>query len=87
MSPLQYFDEDGSGSISYDEFLVGVRGELNPRRKALVDLVCPPSPSLCDYAVSMFPFVCVCVCVFPAFAENMIAPAFLPPCVFSYVPA
>lgn len=36
---VQYFDNDGSGTIDYDEFLVGVRGELNERRKALVQLV------------------------------------------------
>jgi hypothetical protein len=35
----QFFDEDGSGSLSFDEFLVGVRGELNESRKALVGLV------------------------------------------------
>jgi hypothetical protein len=35
---FQYFDNDGSGTIDYDEFLVGVRGELNERRKALVQL-------------------------------------------------
>ena len=29
-------DRDDSGSITYDEFLVGIRGVLNPRRKALV---------------------------------------------------
>ena len=41
LRPPQYFDSDGDGSMSYDEFLVGVRGELNERRKALVDLVTP----------------------------------------------
>jgi Ca2+-binding EF-hand superfamily protein len=30
------FDKDKSGSISYDEFLYGVRGDLNERRKQLV---------------------------------------------------
>jgi hypothetical protein len=29
------FDSDKSGSISYDEFLVGIRGELNDRRRQL----------------------------------------------------
>ena len=33
-----YFDADHSGSISYDELLVAVRGQMNPRRKALVKL-------------------------------------------------
>lgn len=33
---FRYFDKDDSGSITYDEFLVGVRGELNERRKTMV---------------------------------------------------
>ena len=33
-----FFDKDGSGGVSYDEFIVGVRGELNRRRKAVVHL-------------------------------------------------
>lgn len=33
-----YFDKDDSGSICYDEFLAGVRGVLNGRRKAMVAL-------------------------------------------------
>ena len=33
---FDHFDADHGGSISYDEFLVGVRGELNERRKQLV---------------------------------------------------
>lgn len=33
---FDYFDADGSKTISFDEFLVGVRGELNPRRVELV---------------------------------------------------
>lgn len=32
------FDHDKSGSITFDEFLVAVRGELNERRKSLVML-------------------------------------------------
>ena len=33
---FDYFDSDDSGSISYDEFLVGVRGEMNAGRARLV---------------------------------------------------
>ena len=29
---FKFFDEDGSGTITYDEFLFGVRGEMNERR-------------------------------------------------------
>ena len=29
------FDRDGSGEISYDEFLRMVRGEMNPTRKKI----------------------------------------------------
>lgn len=30
------FDDDKSGTITYDEFLFAVRGQLNERRKGLV---------------------------------------------------
>lgn len=33
---FSYFDTDGSGSIVFDEFLVGIRGNLNDRRRQLV---------------------------------------------------
>ena len=33
---FDHFDEDKSGEISFDEFLQGVRGELNERREQLV---------------------------------------------------
>lgn len=33
---FDYFDSDKSGEISFDEFLIGVRGELNERREQLV---------------------------------------------------
>lgn len=33
---FQFYDRDGSGELSFNEFLRGVRGEMNPRRKALV---------------------------------------------------
>jgi Ca2+-binding EF-hand superfamily protein len=26
---FKYFDRDGSGDLSYDEFLRGIRGEMN----------------------------------------------------------
>ena len=33
---LTYFDKDGDGCVNFDEFLVGIRGELNERRKDIV---------------------------------------------------
>lgn len=33
---FDFFDKDKSASISFDEFLQGIRGELNERRKQLV---------------------------------------------------
>jgi Ca2+-binding EF-hand superfamily protein len=33
---FDFFDKDKSGGIDFDEFLVGVRGGLNDRRKQLV---------------------------------------------------
>ena len=33
-----YFDKDDSGGITYDEFLVGIRGVLNKRRREMVHL-------------------------------------------------
>jgi len=33
---FKFFDEDASGTITYDEFLGGIRGELNTRRAQLV---------------------------------------------------
>jgi hypothetical protein len=35
---IRVLSRAGSGSISYDELLVGIRGELSPQRKELVDL-------------------------------------------------
>ena len=32
-----YFDRDCDGTINFDEFLIGIRGELNARRQAMVD--------------------------------------------------
>ena len=37
MDLFDYFDGDKSGTISYDEFLRGVRGVLNARRHGLVE--------------------------------------------------
>mmetsp|Transcript_7279 Transcript_7279/g.26045 ORF Transcript_7279/g.26045 Transcript_7279/m.26045 type:complete len:441 (-) Transcript_7279:177-1499(-) len=36
-SLFRYFDRDGNDYIDYDEFLRGVRGEMNERRRAIVD--------------------------------------------------
>ena len=33
---FKFFDEDASGTITYDEFLFGVRGEMNTRREQMV---------------------------------------------------
>jgi calcyphosin len=35
---FKYFDKNNDGKLSYDEFLSGLRGDLNVRRKGLVDL-------------------------------------------------
>ena len=35
---FRYFDKSDDGNISYDEFLVGIRGVLNKRRRAMVRL-------------------------------------------------
>ena len=34
---MQRFDKDGSGDLTFDEFLVGIRGFLSPTRQAVVD--------------------------------------------------
>mmetsp|Transcript_129208 Transcript_129208/g.313888 ORF Transcript_129208/g.313888 Transcript_129208/m.313888 type:complete len:431 (+) Transcript_129208:94-1386(+) len=34
----RYFDRDGNNFVDYDEFLRGVRGEMNARRRAIVDV-------------------------------------------------
>ena len=33
---LSFFDKDGDGCVNFDEFLVGIRGQLNERREAIV---------------------------------------------------
>lgn len=35
---FKYFDKNNDGKISYDEFLVGLRGDLNANRRELVAL-------------------------------------------------
>jgi hypothetical protein len=32
-------DRDKNGTIDFDEFLIGIRGDMNPRRTAMVDMV------------------------------------------------
>lgn len=34
---MKYYDVDGDGNITYDEFLSGLKDELTGRRKAMVD--------------------------------------------------
>ena len=34
---LKAFDTDRDGSINFDEFLVGLRGKMNPKRQAVCD--------------------------------------------------
>lgn len=34
---LKYYDVDGDGNISYEEFIRGLREELTDRRKAMVE--------------------------------------------------
>ena len=36
-SLLTFFDKDGDGHVNFDEFLVGIRGQLNAKRQAIVD--------------------------------------------------
>ena len=36
---FSYFDRDRAGSIQIEEFIVGIRGELNSRRKEIVNMV------------------------------------------------
>eukprot|EP01038_Epipyxis_sp_PR26KG_P009178 gene9178-12377_t len=33
-----YFDRDGNGTIDFDEFLIGIKGEMNERRKRFVKM-------------------------------------------------
>lgn len=34
---MKYYDVDGDGNVSYEEFLRGLRDELTPRRRVMVD--------------------------------------------------
>ena len=34
---MKYYDVDGDGNVSYDEFLRGLRDELTERRRNMVD--------------------------------------------------
>lgn len=34
---IKYYDVNGDGQISYDEFIRGLRDDLTPRRAAMVD--------------------------------------------------
>ena len=34
---IQAFDSDKDGSINFDEFLIGLRGKMNPKRQAVCD--------------------------------------------------
>ena len=36
---FRYFDSDRSGTIDYDEFLRGIKGEMNERRTEMVHQV------------------------------------------------
>ena len=33
---IKYYDTDGDGNVSYDEFLRGLRDEMSPRRAKMV---------------------------------------------------
>ena len=53
---FDHFDADKSGAISFDEFIFGVRGVLNDRRKQLVLMafeVCPQSVRGQSYVYAM----------------------------------
>ena len=34
---IKHFDRDNSGTVNFDEFLVGLRGKMNPKRQAVCD--------------------------------------------------
>jgi Ca2+-binding EF-hand superfamily protein len=34
---MKYYDVDGDGNVSYEEFISGLRDSLTPRRQAMVD--------------------------------------------------
>ena len=48
---LAFFDKNGDGKISLDEFLVGIRGQLNTKRQASVDKAFLTFDKTCDGVV------------------------------------
>ena len=44
---FQSFDYDNSGSISYDEFMVKILGEINEILKISKDIICPCCKEIC----------------------------------------
>ena len=36
---IKYYDVDGDGNVSYDEFLRGLRDEMSPRRAKMVQKI------------------------------------------------
>ncbi len=48
---LGFFDKNGDGKISLDEFLVGIRGQLNAKRQAVVDKAFLAFDKTCDGVV------------------------------------
>lgn len=59
---FRFFDSDCNGFISYNEFITGLRGQLNDRRRELVFMaykVCSLVeyvPSMCYHCISVFNF-------------------------------
>ena len=49
---IKFFDRNGDGKISLDEFLIGLRGKLNAKRQAAVDKVFLHFDKTCDGFVS-----------------------------------
>lgn len=50
---FRFFDRDCNGFISYDEFITGLRGQLNDRRKELV-FMAYKACSLTKYILTMY---------------------------------
>ena len=48
---MNFFDRNGDGKISLDEFLVGIRGQLNAKRQAAVDKAFLAFDKTCDGVV------------------------------------
>ena len=49
---IKFFDKNGDGRISLEEFFVGIRGQLNTKRQAAVDKVFLHFDRTCDGFVS-----------------------------------